>query len=215
MIPHKPHAVIIGAGMGGLASALRLAHAGLRVTVLDRLAAPGGKMRAVPSSAGPIDAGPTVLTMKPVFDALFAETGSRLSDHVTLTAEPLLARHFWKDGPTLDLMADKDHSIQNVADAFGTKAASEFKAFNTRAKSLFEAFDTPVMRAPAPSNLAIAKQLLHDPKLISAMAPHRSLASTLARQFSDPRLAQLFARYATYGGGIPQASPALLRARSD
>jgi 1-hydroxycarotenoid 3,4-desaturase len=210
MRTHKQHVVIIGAGMGGLASALRLAYAGLRVTVLDRLSAPGGKMRSLPSVAGPVDAGPTVLTMKGVFDALFAETGSPLEDHVTLKREPLLARHFWKNGPTLDLMADPDHSIQNVGDAFGMQAADEFKAFSTKAKALFDAFDAPVMRAPAPSNLAITQQMLRTPSLLAAMSPHLSLSGMLKRQFTDPRLAQLFGRYATYVGGIPDASPALL-----
>ena len=196
--------------MGGLASALRLAHGGMRVTVVDRLNAPGGKMRQIASDAGPVDAGPTVLTLKPVFDALFTETGSKLADHVTLTPEPLLARHFWRDGTTLDLMADPEQSMENVAEAFGKQAAQQFKTFNTKAKSLFDGFNTPVMRAPAPSNPDIAKQLMRNPALIRDMAPHRSLASMLAKHFGDPRLAQLFARYTTYVGGIPQSSPALL-----
>ena len=65
--------VVIGAGMGGLASAMRLAHAGCDVTVVDMHGAPGGKMRTVDSVAGPVDAGPTVMTMRHVFDALFED----------------------------------------------------------------------------------------------------------------------------------------------
>jgi 1-hydroxycarotenoid 3,4-desaturase len=70
--PGTEKAVVIGAGLGGLTAALCLAHAGLDVTVVDRLGAPGGKLRTVPSAAGPVDAGPTVLTLRPVFEALFA-----------------------------------------------------------------------------------------------------------------------------------------------
>ena len=70
MTTSAPHVAIIGAGIGGLAAALRLSHGGCRVTVLERHAGPGGKMRTLPTDAGPVDAGPTVLTMKPVFEAL-------------------------------------------------------------------------------------------------------------------------------------------------
>jgi 1-hydroxycarotenoid 3,4-desaturase len=56
--------------------------------------------------AGPVDIGPTVMTMRHVFEDLFAEVGERLEDHVTLHADTVLARHWWRDGSTLDLHAD-------------------------------------------------------------------------------------------------------------
>lgn len=205
-----PHIAIIGAGIGGLSTALRLAHAGARVSVFERHGTPGGKMRTVPSVAGPVDAGPTVLTMKHVFEALFAETGSALSDHVTLTQENTLARHFWRDGTTLDLRADTDASRDQVEQTFGRKAAREFTTFHTQTAKLFEAFDAPMMRTAAPSLMSMTAQIMRRPHLIPAMAPHRTMAQNLARQFSEPKLAQLFGRYATYVGGRPDASPALL-----
>lgn len=210
-IPETPtHIAVIGAGIGGLATALRLADTGARVTVFERHAGPGGKMRTLDSVAGPVDAGPTVLTMKPVFDRLFADVGERLADHVTLLREPLLARHFWMDGTTLDLMADHAHSLANVTTTFGETAAREFDQFCTRAASLFDAFDAPMMHAPTPSVASLTRTVLRQPGLIRAMAPHQSLAKMLRTSFSEPKLAQLFARYATYVGGLPQTSPAIL-----
>lgn len=205
-----PHIAIIGAGIGGLAAALRLAHAGARVSVFERHATPGGKMRTTPSVAGPVDAGPTVLTLKHVFDSLFAETGSARVNHVTLEREDILARHFWPDGTTLDLMADNAESTANVARAFGPRSAREFSAFTARAKRLFDAFDAPMMRSDAPTLANLTATVLRNPALIPQMAPHRSLARSLPAQFTNPKLAQLFGRYATYVGGIPDASPALL-----
>lgn len=99
--------VVIGAGMGGLASAIRLAHAGCDVTVLEALSGPGGKMRTLPSAAGPVDAGPTVMTLRPIFESLFADVEAGLSDYVTLHRETVLARHWWSDGSTLDLFSDE------------------------------------------------------------------------------------------------------------
>ena len=201
---------IIGAGIGGLSSALRLAHAGAQVTVFERHAHPGGKMRTTPSTAGPVDAGPTVLTLKHVFDKLFQDTGSALCNHVTLRQEEILARHFWPDGTTLDLMADPAASAENVSATFGPKVAEEFRAFSTRAATLFDAFDAPMMQATTPSLAKLGATVLRHPHLLALMDPLRSLSRSLSAQFSEPKLAQLFGRYATYVGGIPDASPALL-----
>ncbi|MEM8731817.1 MAG: FAD-dependent oxidoreductase, partial [Pseudomonadota bacterium] len=96
-------AVVIGAGIAGLCSAARLRAAGYQVTLIEQSRDPGGKIRAVPSKAGPVDAGPTVMTLKPVFDDVFATLGERLDDHLHIEKAPVVARHFWPDGSQLDL----------------------------------------------------------------------------------------------------------------
>ncbi|PJI86067.1 1-hydroxycarotenoid 3,4-desaturase [Yoonia maricola] len=206
----SPKITVIGAGIGGLAAALRLSHQGCDVTVLDMHSAPGGKMRTVASDAGPVDAGPTVLTMRPVFEALFADVDETLDDHLTLQPLITLARHYWDDGATLDLNADPATSLANVTATFGTKAGQEFEAFSARAQRLFKAFDAPMMRTAEPNKMAVTKTVLAQPSLIPDMAPHQTMAGLLKRSFSDPRLAQLFGRYATYVGGSPYAAPAIL-----
>ncbi len=202
--------VIVGAGIGGLAAALRLSHQGCEVTVLDMHDQPGGKMRTIPSKAGPVDAGPTVLTMRQVFAALFSDVGENLDDHLTLTPLQTLVRHYWDDGTRLDLMADAEASHANIADAFGAKAAAQFTRFSARAKRLFDNFDVPMMQTAEPNQRAMTRTVLRKPGLIRDMAPHRTLAGLLSTSFSDPRLAQLFGRYATYVGGSPYAAPAIL-----
>jgi 1-hydroxycarotenoid 3,4-desaturase len=209
-VVNKRRVVVVGAGIGGLAAALRLQHAGCAVTVLDRADGPGGKMRTIPSVAGPIDCGPTVLTLRGVFDALFADVGARLEDHIKLIAQPILARHFWPDGGQLDLLDDPVASRTAVAGLAGAPAAAEFQAFCDDAKVLFDAFDAPMMQSADPSQLDLAYRVLRQPSLIGKMAPWSTLAARLARRFSDPRLAQLFGRYATYVGGSPYHAPNLL-----
>ncbi|WP_121633987.1 1-hydroxycarotenoid 3,4-desaturase CrtD [Tropicibacter alexandrii] len=201
---------IIGAGIGGLVAATLLARAGRSVRVFERHDGPGGKMRTVPSAAGPIDAGPTVLTMRGVFDEVFAALGARLDDHVTLVRQPLLARHFWPDGSTLDLFDESDRSAEAIHAFAGSRAARQFRAFDRRARALFAGFDGPVMRAPRPSLPRLIRQIALSPRLLSDMAPGKTLADLLTRSFDDPRLAQLFGRYATYVGGAPHLSPGLL-----
>lgn len=202
--------VVIGAGIGGLAAALRLAHAGQDVVVLERAAEPGGKLRTMDTVAGPVDAGPTVFTMRPLFEQLFADVGERLDDHLNTVAETVLARHWWPDGSQLDLHADHGRSVEAIRDFAGDRSAREFERFCADARRLFEAFDGPIMRSANPSLATVTGVVMSNPRLMMQMTPPRTLWRTLERRFSDPRLVQLFARYATYVGGSPFASPAIL-----
>lgn len=206
--------VIIGAGIAGLAAALRLSgfarETGREILVLERHATPGGKMRTLPSVAGPVDAGPTVLTMRHVFDELFAQADARLEDHVTLIPQDILARHWWPDGSSLDLHAQPEARAAAIRAFAGPKAEREFLNFSKRAAQLFAAFDAPMMQAAEPSLSSLTSHVMRKPSLIPVMAPQSTLAEVLHRQFSDRRLAQLFGRYATYVGGSPYRSPAIL-----
>jgi 1-hydroxycarotenoid 3,4-desaturase len=205
-----PRTIVVGAGFGGLATAIRLAAAGDEVTLVDALDAPGGKARAIPSPAGPVDTGPTVLTMRQVFDDLFALAGERLDDHVTLTPQPILARHFWPDGSSLDLCGDREANIAAIRAFAGDREARAFARFDRLAARLHAAFDAPVMQGPRPDLPAILRATLTTPAIWPALIPGMTLARLLALTFRDPRLRQLFARYATYVGGRPGHSPAVL-----
>ncbi|MEM1236141.1 MAG: 1-hydroxycarotenoid 3,4-desaturase CrtD [Pseudomonadota bacterium] len=206
----QTRSIVIGAGIGGLAAALRLRAQGCDVLVLERASEVGGKMRTVPSQVGPVDTGPTVLTMKPVFDELFESIGARLSDYVELVSEPHLARHWWRDGAVLDLWQGRERSAQEVGGVFGARARREYEAFAAEAERLFDAFDGPMMKAGRPNPATLTARVLREPSLIRAMAPFSTLAAKLSRSFRDPHLRQLFGRYATYVGGSPFQSPAIL-----
>ncbi len=201
--------VVIGAGMSGLAATIRLAHAGLNVTLVEARTT-GGKIRTVPSAAGPVDAGPTVLTLKPVFDDLFAAAGTRVENHLTLIPLPVLARHWWPDGSTLDLHTDAEQSAAAINSFAGAKAEAQFRHFSRTAAALFAAFDAPVMQRHKPHLPGILAALVKRPSLTPWLLPGASLSRALAQSFTDARLRQLFGRYATYVGGAPTRSPAVL-----
>lgn len=210
--PHdlNPPDIVVGAGIGGLCAAIALAGAGRRVVVYEQAGEVGGKMRALPSDAGPVDTGPTVLTMPDVFEGLFARAGGRLADYVTLIPQPILARHFWPGGAQLDLTADPVANAQAIGAFSGAKSAADYLRFDRLTRQMYDAFDAPMMRARAPNMAAIALAAAKAPAIWPALLPHASLQRWLKGQFSDPRLVQLFGRYATYVGGAPDKSPAVL-----
>ncbi len=83
---NRPHALVIGAGVGGLAAAIRLGANGYRVTVVDRLDAPGGRAYAYRQDGFTFDAGPTIITAPYLLEELWSLCGKRLADHVELRA---------------------------------------------------------------------------------------------------------------------------------
>jgi len=203
--------VVIGAGMGGLAAALELSAGGTEVIVVERGEAPGGKIRQIPAGMQAVDAGPTVLTMRWVFDELFAAAGMRLDDTVGLRRAGLLARHAWSTSERLDLFADPGDSAEAIGAFAGPAEARRYRRFCRHAQRTFEALYRPFMchPHPAPTRLVRAAGPRRLPDLVRAR-PFADLWHLIADHFRDPRLRQLFARYATYCGSSPYQASATL-----
>lgn len=203
--------VVVGAGIGGLVTALRLAHAGLDVTVVEAAATPGGKLRQIEVDGAPIDSGPTVFTLRGVFDSLFDTVGTRLESELRLNPLPVLARHWWAEGGTLDLYADAERSAQAVANFAGGDEARRFEAFCRQAREVYRTLQGPYMDGPRPTMAGLGLSLgWRGMGVLAGLGPMSSLWSSLGRHFRDPRLRQLFARYATYTGSSPWQAPATL-----
>jgi 1-hydroxycarotenoid 3,4-desaturase len=200
--------VVIGAGVAGLAAALTLAARGLDVTVLERTERPGGKMREVAIGSRAIDCGPTVLTMRWVFDELFAEINETLDEHLMLRPLDILARHAWSDGTRLDLFADQEQTADAIGHLAGRADAEGYRAFCADAKKIFDVLKTPFICAPAPSMTALLRSSGFSD--LMAIKPFQTMWKALGRYFSDARLQQLFGRYATYCGSSPFHAPATL-----
>ena len=203
--------VVVGAGIGGLVAALRLAHAGCDVTVLEQAVRPGGKMRSVAVGDRAVEAGPTVFTMRWVFEEIFSECGADLAAHVGLEPAAILARHAWKPGEYLDLFADSEASEAAIADFAGPGARDGYRRFRTRAAEVYATLEAPFIRGERPSPLDLTRRAgLSGLGDLWRIQPFTTLWSALGEYFSDPRLRQLFGRYATYCGSSPFAAPATL-----
>ena len=204
-------AVVIGAGVGGLSAAAALAAEGVEVTVLERQPTPGGKMREVVAGDARLDAGPTVFTMRWIFDELFERAGARLDDYLTLSPVDRLARHGWTDGASFDLYADEARSVEAVSDFAGAEEGRRFHAFRRRAREIYEVLEQPYIADQKPDALSLVSRVgLGRIGALWNTRPFRSMAAQLARDLHDPKLRQLFGRYATYCGSSPYAAPATL-----
>jgi 1-hydroxycarotenoid 3,4-desaturase len=203
---------VVGAGVAGLVASLDLAARGCAVTLLERAAQPGGKMREVAVGTARLDAGPTVLTLRGILDEVFAAAGASLDDAVTLKPLATLARHAWDGGGgRLDLFADRQRSADAIAAFAGPAEGRRYLEFCARARRTFETLDRPFIRADRPTLLGLVAAF--GPLGIGRLAgiqPFETMWGALGRNFEDPRLRQLFGRYATYVGSSPFRAPATL-----
>jgi 1-hydroxycarotenoid 3,4-desaturase len=200
--------IVVGAGIGGLVAALLLSARGEKVLVCERAATPGGKMRVVSVGNRDMDAGPTVFTMRWVFEDIFAQAGSSLAEHLTLRPATILARHAWSMTERLDLHADLAQSADAIASFAGASEAKHFLEFSAEARRIYEILKGPFLSSARGGPLKLMARagiadLLH-------INPFETLWKALGRHFKDERLRQLFGRYATYCGSSPFNAPATL-----
>ncbi|MEV4637281.1 phytoene desaturase family protein [Actinoplanes sp. NPDC049548] len=194
--------VVVGAGVGGLAAAVRLASAGHEVTVHERAAEVGGKLGRYERDGFLFDTGPSLLTLPQVFTDL----------GIDLDPEPLdpVVRHVFPDGSTLDSSSDPAVFTERIADAFGAAAAADWTRFWHRAERIWAAsWRSVLQREVSPATLARLSWRVRD---LAAIAPGRSLRALGRHYLRDRRLRMLLDRYATYTGTDPRRAPAALAA---
>lgn len=203
--------LIVGGGIGGLSAAIHLASKGLPVTLFESRGKPGGKLRQVPAEDSLADAGPTVFTLREVFEALFAAGGTSLASELSLTRATLLARHAWNDNRYLDLFADIDASADAIGQFAGAAAARGYLDFCQESEQVYRVLAERFINAQRPSPLSLALSGgLSGMLEMAQIKPFSTLWQALGKHFADPRLRQLFARYSTYVGSSPFLSPATL-----
>lgn len=207
----KDRIVIVGAGIGGLAAAVHLVSEGFETLILERAGSVGGKLRQFRVGEAAIDVGPTVFTMRPVFEALFAAASARLEDRLTLRRADILARHGWTDGARLDLFADIERSAEAIAAFAGPRDAAGYRRFAKDSRRMFETLHGAFIANSKPNLIELVGRVgaQRSGSLLN-IHPFTTMWRKLGSYFSDARLRQLFGRYATYSGSSPFHAPATL-----
>ena len=194
----RPHAVVIGAGIGGLAAAIRLGARGYRVTVLDRLDAPGGRATTHRQDGFTFDAGPTIVTAPFLLDDLWALRGRRLSDDVDLRPLTPFYRIRFDDGATFDYSGDREAMRAEVA-RFSPADVAGFERFMALSEETCRIGFERLGHLPFGR---VSDMLRVAPDLIR-LGAWRSVYATAARFLKDERLRTVFSFHPLLIGGNP------------
>jgi phytoene desaturase len=196
---------IVGAGVGGLATALRLAHRGHRVTVFEKNDQVGGRNRERQVGSVVFDAGPTLMMMLDPFRKLFADVGERLEDHLDLVRCDPNYRVFFADGIRLDCTSDVAKMTNRIEALCGAKDAARYPEMLKELGDLYHASIPQFVRRNYDSVLDLIR-----PKSLEIALRHRmlgNLAKGIGRYFDDPRLRMLFCLQTMYLGLSPHDAP--------
>src|SRR5690606_10436765 len=194
------HVVIVGAGLGGLACAVRLAGAGRRVTVLEREAGPGGRMGSAEVDGYRFDTGPTVLTMPDLLAATIGCVGETLRAWLDLVRlDPAYRAHF-PDGSVLNVRAATADTATEVAAVCGEREADGYLRFVDHLRRLYEVEWPRFVDSNVDSLLD-----LFGPDLVrlAALGGFGRLAGMVERYLDDPRTRRVFSFQALYAGVPP------------
>lgn len=206
----KRRAAVVGAGLGGLASAVELARRGWAVTVFDKQPFTGGKARSEQMGGWRFDLGPSLLTLPQVFRQTFAEAGDDFDAHCTLVPLDPLCHYFWADGTRLK-MPGRWESLGALLESRGLASREETEAYRRHVRTLYDIAGPLFLE----NSLHEASTYLSPRGLWSiARLPwidaFRSLDALNRASWRDPRMVQLFNRYATYNGSSPYRTPATM-----
>ncbi len=200
--------VVVGAGVGGLATAIRLAAAGHQVEVLERNPIAGGKLATLEEGGYSFELGPTLLTLPGIFDELFEVAGAALADEVELVRLDPQIRYRWPNGSTLEV-PDDPSAMSAALEAFSPGAGAQWQRFSQHAERLWTISERTFLAGPMGSPLAMLSRM-RSPLDVARIDGNRTLAKSAAAHFDDPRLQQMVGRYATYSGSSPFHAPATL-----
>jgi phytoene desaturase len=202
--------IVIGAGLGGLAAAARLATLGHQVTVFEQAGTIGGKVGAFSRDGFTFDTGPSLLTLPAVYRDLFIKTGRPIEDCLDVVAVDPTCHYRFADRTTLTLPNASRGGIHRAFDdAFGSGAGDDWADLIARAQAIWLATRSPFLESPldgAQDLLRLARRT----KDLRTIAPWLTLRGLGERYLRDPRQRMVLDRYATYAGSDPRRAPAAL-----
>jgi phytoene desaturase len=201
--------VVVGAGLGGLAVAVRLAALGHAVSVLEQAETVGGKLGWFTRDGHAFDTGPSLVTLPDVHRDLFAATGVALDDVVDLVRLDPASEIRFADGTCVPLPGRRADVPDALDAALGAGAGAQWAGLMARAAEMWRVTEGPFLRSPLRGAATLAR-LARSARDVATVAPWQTLRGLGAQYLQHPHLRTLLDRYATYSGSDPRRAPAVL-----
>lgn len=202
--------VVVGAGVGGLAAAARLARQRHDVVVCEQAQVVGGKLGEFVRDGFRFDTGPSLLTLPAVYRDLFRATGEPLEEVCELLPVDPAVRYLFPDGTVLDVPNTGAEDVCAAIEAtLGAGSGQQWRGLLDRGAAIWEVTRESVLQSPLDGPRDLLRRLRGVSDL-RTVAPWRTLSGVGARCLDDPWLRMVLDRYATYAGSDPRRAPAAL-----
>ena len=207
---HSRKAIIIGAGVAGLASAIRLAVQGMAVTVFEKNSYPGGKLSEFELKGYRFDAGPSLFTQPQNIEDLFVLAGEPMEEYFQYKSLSVSCNYFYEDGKVINAYTDLDLFEKELVTKAG-EAAGSLSAYLKQSEKIYNHIGNVFLNY----SLHKIRTLWQAPVLPALAATRwaylfRSMHQVNKVHFKNPETVQLFNRYATYNGSNPYQAPGML-----
>ncbi len=206
----KGKAIVVGAGIAGIASALRLRKKGFEVHVYEKNSYLGGKLTRIELNGYSFDAGPSLFTLPELVIELFELFNKQPTDYFQYDLLEKSAHYFFEDGTLLHFFHDKE-KLQSELSSKLSIQPSEISNYLKNSKFIYEKTNPVFLEQSLHKwknyfSLNILKAILATPKLNL----FKSMNAVNEKAFSHPKLVQIFNRYGTYNGSNPYVAPGIL-----
>ena len=203
-------AIIIGSGIGGIATALRLRSMNYDVTVFENNNYPGGKLASFDLGPYRFDAGPSLLTMPHFIDELFVLFNENPRDYFNYKKKDISCRYFWDDGTKLNAYSEKSKFINEINKVLGVKE-STISTYLLNAKRKYDLTKSMFLEQSLHKlKTYLSKDLLIGLCNVFSFQINKTLNQVNELELKEPHLVQLFNRFATYNGSSPYKTPGMM-----
>lgn len=203
-------AIIIGAGIAGIASAIRLSKQGYSVDVFEANAYPGGKLAEITGKGYRFDAGPSLLTMPQYVDELFSLAGEDSHCYLQYRKLELVCRYFYPDGVSINAWSDPERFAKEIEDHTTDQAESVLRFLRKSAEIYKITHHIFLEKSLHRFSSYLNRETLNSVIRFFKIDPLRTMNAANSMYFSDSKTVRLFNRYATYNGSDPYQAPATL-----
>ena len=206
----KKKICIIGAGLGGLSAAIRLANKGYEVDLYEQNDLVGGKAGEINEQGYRFDTGPSLLTMPNVIKELFDECGVNIDDYITINKLDIICKYFYPDKTIINAYSDLNKFGKEVDEKTNDNSSSLNNYLNYCNTIYDYAGDLFLTKDISTTSTFLNKKAFNTLMNINKIDPFRTMDEANSNFFKDQKLVQLFNRYGTYSGSNPYLAPATL-----